>query len=161
MVLILQLALISPSAFKNDHKVSQMRETSMFLASKGSLYVFYSFLWPLSPRTHPFVFPLSPATVKQTASHLHTNNAALVMPMNASSMSSGYWFWDSSCVTKLLMPRPSHPRIQCHVWKRLTHSKFLQHAPSLSTHRSKGRHDAFTRQVCSRNIHPSAPASQT
>lgn len=119
MVLILQLALISPSAFKNDHKVSQIRETSMFLASKGSLYVFYSFLWPLSPRTRPFVFPLSPATVKQTASHLHTNNAALVMPMDASSMSSGYWFGDSSCVTKLLMPRPSHPRIQCHVWKRL------------------------------------------
>lgn len=109
MVLILQLALISPSAFKNDHKVSQMRETSMFLASKGSFHVFYSFLWPLSPRTHPFVFPLSQATVKQMASHLHTNNTALVMPMNASSTSSGYWFGDSSCVTKLLMPRPSHP----------------------------------------------------
>lgn len=121
MFLILKLASVSPAAFRNDHKVSRMREISMFWASKGSLHVYYSFLWPLSLRIHPFVFPLSPATVKQTASHLHTNNVALVMPMNASSMSSGYWFGDSLCVTELLVPRPSHPRIQCHVWKRLTH----------------------------------------
>lgn len=40
-------------------------------------------------------------------------------------------------------------------------AKSLRHAPSLSTHRSKGRHGTFISQVCSRNIHPSAPASQT
>lgn len=81
------------------------------------------------------------------------------MPMTASSVSGRCWFGGSSFVTKFIVPRHSQPHTAMCGKDSLT--KFLHQAPSLSTHRSKGRHDGFISQVCSRNIHPCAPASQT